>query len=55
MIHCIGLGGHCRVIDKTMDYGIVESEFKLQSHYYIHFRTSTLRKGMNPLILPSMG
>ena len=31
------------------------SEFELQSHYYIHFQTNTLGKGMNPLILPGMG
>ena len=35
--------------------GIVVSEFVLQSHYYVHFRTNTLGKGMNPLILPAMG
>ena len=40
---------------KVLDYGIVVSEFKLQSHYYIHFWTNTLGKGMNPLILPAMG
>ena len=33
----------------------VVSEFELQSRYYIHFQTNTLGKGMNPLILPSMG
>ena len=39
---------------KTLDCGIVESEFELQSRYYFHFRTNTLGKGMNPLILPAM-
>ena len=29
--------------------------FKLQSHAYITFWTSTLGKGMNPFILPAMG
>ena len=24
-------------------------------HYYIHFQTNTLGKGMNPQILPAMG
>ena len=43
------------VMVKAMDYGIVESEFELQSCYYIHFRTNTLGKGMNLLILPAMG
>ena len=39
---------------KAMDYGIVVSEFVLQSRYYIHFRANALGKGMNPLILPAM-
>ncbi len=43
------------VMVKAMDYGIVVSEFELQSCYYVHFRTNTLGKGMNPLILPAMG
>ena len=43
------------VMVKAMDCGIVVSEFELQSHYYIHFWTNTLEKGMNPLILPAMG
>ena len=38
-----------------MDCGIVVSEFELQSRYYVHFRTNTLGKSMNPLILPAMG
>ena len=40
---------------KAMDCGIVVSEFVLQSHYYVHFQTNTLGKGMIPLILPAMG
>ena len=40
---------------KVTDCGIVVSEFEFQSHYYVHFRTNTLGKGMNPLILPAMG
>ena len=47
---------HCRcpraVLIKAMNYGIIVSEFELQSRYYVHFRTNTLGKGMNPLILP---
>ena len=43
------------VMVKAMDWGIVVSEFVLQSRYYVHFRANTLGKGMNPLILPSMG
>ena len=43
------------VMVKAMDCEIVVREFVLQSHYYVHFRTNTLGKGMNPLILPAMG
>ena len=43
------------VMVKAMDCEIVVSEFDLQSCYYVHFQTNTLRKGMNPLILPAMG
>ena len=43
------------VMVKPMDCGIVVREFVLQSRYYVHFRANTLRKGMNPLILPTMG
>ena len=37
---------------KAIDCGIVVSEFELQSCYNVHFRTNTLGKSMNPLILP---
>ena len=37
-----------------LDYFIEESEFKLQSCNYIHFRIITLGKGMNPLSPPVM-
>ena len=40
---------------KALEYGIVVSEFELQSHYYVHFLTNTLGKGMNPIILPAIG
>ena len=40
------------VMVKAMNCGIVVREFILQSRYYVHFRTNTLGKGMNPLILP---
>ena len=43
------------VIVKVLDCGIVVSEFELQLHYYVHFQTNTLGKGMNLLILPAMG
>ena len=41
------------VMVKAMDCEIVASV--LQSRYYVHFRTNTLGKVMNPLILPAMG
>ena len=41
------------VMVKAMDCGIVISEFELQSR--VHFPTNTLGKGMNPLILLTMG
>ena len=43
------------VMVKAIDFGIVVSEFVLQSRYYVHFRANTFGKGMNPLILPAMG
>ena len=43
------------VMVKATDCGIVVNEFELQSCYYVHFRTNTLGKGMNLLILPAMG
>ena len=43
------------VMVKAIDSAIVVSEFELQSRYYVHFRTNTLGKGMNPVILPAMG
>ena len=48
-------GCPCGVMVKAMDCGIVVTEFVPQSCYYIHFRSDTLGKSMNPLILPAMG
>ena len=45
----------CAVMVKALDCGIVISEFELQSYYNIHFRTNTLKKGMNPLYPPRYG
>ena len=42
------------VMAKALDCGIVVSEFKLQSRYYIHFWINNLGKGMNPLIVPAV-
>ena len=43
------------VMVKVPDCGIIVSKFKLQSHYYVHFRTNTLENSMNTLIFPAMG
>ena len=43
------------VIVKAMGCMRVLTEFKLRSRYNVHFRTNTLGKGMNPLILLAMG
>ena len=40
---------------KAMDFGIIVSEFEIQSRYYVHFQTNTLGKGMNPFIFQAMG
>ena len=40
---------------KVLDCVIVVREFELQSRYDVNFRTNTLGKGLNPLILPPMG
>ena len=42
-------------VTKAMAFGIVVSEFELQSRDYVHFRANTLGKGLNPFILPAMG
>ena len=39
----------------ALNCGIVVSEFEPQSRYYVHFRTNTLEKCMNPLITPNYG
>ena len=38
-------GSTCSVAANVLD---VVSEFELKPHYYVHFRTDTLGKGMNP-------
>ncbi len=42
------------VMVKTMDCGIVEREFVLQSRYYVHFLANTIGKGMNPQLHTNM-
>ena len=39
---------------KVLNCGIVESEFELQSLYYVPFRTNILGKDMMPFILSAM-
>ena len=51
---CVCPRGVMVVMFKEMDSEIVVSEFKLQARYYVHFRTNTPGKDMNPLILPTM-
>ena len=41
---------HCLMV-KELDSEMVVSEFELHSNNYVHFRTNTLGKGMNPLII----
>ena len=43
------------VMVKSLDCGIVVSEFELQPSYYVHFRTNTFRKAVKSLILPAIG
>ena len=40
---------------KALDCEMIVNEFELQSRNYVHFRTNTLGKGMNPFILPAKG
>ena len=47
--------GCFRGVIKAMNWGVIVSEFELQSRYNVHFRSNTLGKGVNPLILPAMG
>ena len=46
----IGKGGiPCDVVVNVPDGDIVGSQFELQSRYYVHFRTDTFEKGIQPL------
>ena len=44
----VGLRG---AMAKALDSGIVVREFGLQSRYYVEFRTNTLEKSKNPIIV----
>ena len=47
--------GSRREVVRVLGCDVEVSEFEFQSRYYVHFRTNTLGKGMNALILPAMG
>ena len=36
-------------VANVLDSDMVTNEFELKSRYYVHIRTDTLRKGMDPL------
>ena len=48
------LGSHPGIEANMLDCNIVVLEFKLQSCYYIHFKTNILGKRMNSLTFPSI-
>ena len=43
------------VVAYVLDCDSEGGEFELQSNYYFHFRTNTLRKGMKFLKTPAIG
>ena len=45
-------GSPSGVVANVLECDIVVSEFELRSRYYVHFRTFTLGKGINPLYPP---
>ena len=47
-MYCRG-GNSYGIMAKVLGCDIVVSEFEHQLSYYVHFRTNTLRKGMNQL------
>ena len=49
------MGNPHSVVANVLDCDIVESRFELQSRFYVHFRISTLWKGMKPYIPSTMG
>ena len=53
--HSMNRGYLRSVMVKALDCRIVVSEFEFHSRYYVHFRTNTVGKGMNPFILAAMG
>ena len=53
--HNIKWGRPLGVMVNALYCGMVVSEFELQLRYYVWFRTNALGKGMDPLILSTMG
>ena len=43
------------IMVKVVNYSLKINVFKLQLWYYFHFQTNTHGKGMNPLIIPTVG
>ena len=43
----------CGIVANTLDNDILESEFELQSQYYVHVPNNTLIKSIN-LLIPSV-
>ena len=43
------------IVTNMLDCDFELSKFKLQSHYYVHFQSNTLGKGMNFLIPQAKG
>ena len=52
---CVCVRVRARVCEATISLNCIKIYMGVFSCYYIHFRTSTLEKGMNPFILPTMG
>ena len=50
-----GVGSSNGAGAEMMDCDMVISEFELESSYYVHFWTNTLKKSTNTLIPPAMG
>ena len=42
------------IVAKVLEYEIIVRKFKLQFHYYVHFWTNALRKGMNSITSPAV-
>ena len=43
------------VVANVLDFDSIESEFKFQSHHYVHFQINVIGKSFEPLILSAIG